>query len=108
MISLKNETPLHHSHSKHLSQIKCAENVHTESKSVKSVSKVLRNHSKIINDRYPSFKDHEFLIYLLHDPGISEKIAIQTLSNRINSLTEPINEFIDKLVQGQVSRVPQV
>ena len=30
MISLKNETPLDHSHSKHLSQIKYAENVHTK------------------------------------------------------------------------------
>ena len=100
--SLKNASSLDHVHSKHLSQTVCSESIRSEPKSVRNFPKVLRSDSKISNDRRPSFKGHEYFINLLDTPRSFRKNKLQTSSNnRSNPLAEPINEFIDKLVEGE-------
>ena len=95
--SLKNTSPLDHVHSKHLSQTVCSESVHFEPKIVRKFPKVLRSHSKISNDRNPSFKGRESFINLLDSPEISDKAKFQT---------EPINEFIDKPIEEEETVLP--
>ena len=94
--SLKNASPLDHVHSKHLSQAVCSESIRSEPKGVRNFPKVLRSDSKISNDGSPSIKGHGSFIDLLDTPEISGKTKLQTSSNRINPLAEPIDEFIDE------------
>ena len=102
--SLKNASLLDHVHSKNLSQAVYSESVRSEPKSVRNFSKVQRSdNSKISNNRSPSFKGHESFINLLETPETSGKTKLQTSSNRINPLAGPIDEFIDKLVEGEVT-----
>ena len=84
----------------------CSERVRSNPKSVKNFPKALRSHSKISNDRNPSFKRHESFIDPLDTPEISEKIKLQTSSDRIHPFAEPIDEFIDKLVEGEETVLP--
>ena len=104
--SLKSTSPLDHIHSKHLSQTVCSESVYSDLRSVRHFPKVLRCHSKIRNDKDPSFKGHESFIDLLHTPQKSGKSNLKTSFNRINPLGEPIDEFIDKLVEGEETVLP--
>ena len=99
--SLKNASLLDHVHSKNLSQAVYSESVRSELKSVRNFSKVQRSDSKISNNRSRSFKGHESFINLLETPETSGKTTLQTSSNRINPLAEPIDEFIDKPVEGE-------
>ena len=99
-------SPLDHVHSKYLSQTVCSESIHSEAKSVRNFPKVLFSHSKRSNDRNPSFKDHESFINLLDTPETSGKTKRKTSSDRINLLAELIDEFIDKLVEGEETVLP--
>ena len=98
--SLKNASPLDHAHSKHLSQMVCSGSIRSEPKSVRNFSKVLRS------DGSPSFKGHGSFIDLLDTPESSGKIKLHTSSNRINPLGEPIDELIDKTVEGEETVLP--
>ena len=81
---------------KHLLQTIHTGNLHSERKGIKNVLKVIHSHSKIINDRHPSFTRHESFIDLLDIPEISgEKTKLQTSLDRTNPLTETVNEYID-------------
>ena len=104
--SLKNASPLDHVHSKHSSETVCSESVCSEPKGVRNFPKVLRSDSKISNNGSPFFKGHESFIDLLDTPETSGKTKLQTSSNRINPLAEPIDEFIDKLVEGEETVLP--
>ena len=99
--SLKNASLLDHVHSKHLSQTVSSESILSQPKSVRNFPKLLRSDSKINNDGSPPFKGHESFIDLLDTPETSGKTKLQTSSNRINPLAETIDEFIDKLVEGE-------
>ena len=78
-----------------------SESIRSQPKSVRNFPKVLRSDSKISNDGSPSFKGHEPFIDLLDTPETSGKRKLQTSSNRTNPLAETIDEFIDKLVEGE-------
>ena len=104
--SLKNASPLDHAHSKHLSQTVCSGSIRSETKSVRNFPKVLRSDSKISDDGSLSFKGHESFIDLLDTPETSGKIKLQTSSNRINPLGEPIDELTDKTVEGEETVLP--
>ena len=102
----KNTSPLDHVHSKHLSQTVCSESVCFEPENVRNFPKVLRIDGKTSNDGDPSFKGHESFIDLLDIPETSGKRKLQTSSNIINTLAEPIDELIDKLVEGEETVLP--
>ena len=86
----------------------CSESVRSGPKSVRNFPKVLRSDSKICNDESPSFKGHESFIDLLDTPETFGKTKLQTSSNRINPLAEPIDEFIGKLVEGKETVLPSI
>ena len=86
----------------------CSESVRSGPKSVRNFPKVLRSDSKICNDESPSFKGHESFIDLLDTPETFGKTKLQTSSNRINPLAEPIDEFIGKLVEGKETVFPSI
>ena len=86
----------------------CSEFVRSGPKSVRNFPKVLRSDSKICNDESPSFKGHESFIDLLDTPETFGKTKLQTSSNRINPLAEPIDEFIGKLVEGKETVFPSI